>query len=142
MTQPLRLSHRLWYHNKYAENQAYRNRKKYNAAKHSQLLCKECLQGINARNGAQNNVYIIKITQKNAYKHGGKYDSTDYKKQLCRVALKPLIYLGINIGQLTWIIVGAMLFMAIAVGGVMFALNKRRLRMGYVPQYNDDEDDE
>lgn len=50
--------------------------------------------------------------------------------------------LGFDIGMMTWIIIGVLVFMAIAVGGVMFLLNKRKLQMGYVPDYDDDEDEE
>jgi len=45
--------------------------------------------------------------------------------------------LGINIGQLTWIIVAVLVVALVAVGVVMFLLNKRKLQMGYVPDLDD-----
>lgn len=47
--------------------------------------------------------------------------------------------LGINIGQLTWIIVAILVVALIAVGCVMFFLNKRKLQKGYVPNWDDEE---
>jgi uncharacterized membrane protein len=46
-----------------------------------------------------------------------------------------------NINQVTWIMVGFLAVTVITVGFVMFFLNKRRLAMGYVPEW-DDEDEE
>lgn len=48
---------------------------------------------------------------------------------------------GMNINQVTWIMVGFLAVTVITVGFVMFFLNKRRLAMGYVPEW-DDEDEE
>ena len=48
---------------------------------------------------------------------------------------------GINIQQVTWIMFGAMFVVVLTVGLVMYSLNKRRLRMGYVPDlYEEDEE--
>jgi len=49
---------------------------------------------------------------------------------------------GMNIGQVTWILAGVM-FVAIAgVGVTMFLLNKRKLKMGYVPDLSDEYEEE
>ena len=48
---------------------------------------------------------------------------------------------GMSMGQVTWILAGVMVVSVVGVGVVMFALNKRRLKMGYVPDYDDDEDE-
>ena len=47
---------------------------------------------------------------------------------------------GMDIGQVTLILVGVLVVVIVAVGVVMFTLNKRRLKNGYVPEL--DEDDE
>ena len=38
---------------------------------------------------------------------------------------------GLDIGQVTWIMVGVMAFCALAVGFTMYLLNKRRIKSGY-----------
>lgn len=48
---------------------------------------------------------------------------------------------GMNINQVTWIMVAFLGTTVIVVGVVMHSLNKRRLKMGYVPDL-DEEDDE
>ena len=48
---------------------------------------------------------------------------------------------GISLNQVTWIMVGAMASVVLIVGFIMFALNKRKLKMGYIPDL-DEEDDE
>jgi len=47
--------------------------------------------------------------------------------------------LGIDIGQMTWIIVFVLLAALAAVGFVMFLMNKRKLQKGYVPNWDDEE---
>lgn len=47
--------------------------------------------------------------------------------------------LGINIGQMTWIIVAILVVALIAVGCVMFFINKRKLQKGYVPDWDDED---
>ena len=47
--------------------------------------------------------------------------------------------LGINMGQMTWIIVAVLVVTLVAVGCVMFYLNKRKLQKGYVPDWDDEE---
>lgn len=47
--------------------------------------------------------------------------------------------LGINMGQMTWIIVAVLVVALVAVGCVMFYLNKRKLQKGYVPDWDDEE---
>ena len=56
---------------------------------------------------------------------------------------------GMEIDQVTWIMVGVMGGAVVIVGLVMYFMNKRRLAMGYVPEIDDedlydydDEDDE
>ncbi len=41
---------------------------------------------------------------------------------------------GINVGQLTWILIGGFVAVIGAVGYVMYLYNKQRLKKGYVPQ--------
>lgn len=48
---------------------------------------------------------------------------------------------GMNINQVTYILAGGMLGIVVIVGIVMFALNKRKLKKGYIPQWEDDEDE-
>ena len=48
---------------------------------------------------------------------------------------------GLSINQVTWIMAGGMLAAVAAVGIIMFALNKRKLKKGYVPDL-DEEDSE
>ena len=47
---------------------------------------------------------------------------------------------GMNIRQVTWIMVGFLAVTVITVGFVMFFLNKRRLAMGYVPEWDDEDE--
>lgn len=47
---------------------------------------------------------------------------------------------GMNIGQVTWILVGVLGGCVIVVGGVMFTMNKRRLKAGYIPQTDHEEE--
>lgn len=62
--------------------------------------------------------------------------------------MKPLEYVitgsksswGLNIGQVTLILVGVLVVVVGAVGAVMFTMNKRRLKNGYVPKTDDDEE--
>lgn len=44
---------------------------------------------------------------------------------------------GMNIGQVTWIMVGIMATVVIAVGVTMYLLNKRKLKMGYIPELDE-----
>lgn len=48
--------------------------------------------------------------------------------------------LGINIRQLTWIIVAVMGVSVIVVGTVIFIMNKKKLKNGYVPVFDDEEE--
>ncbi len=48
---------------------------------------------------------------------------------------------GMSLGQVTWIMVAVLLGCVVAVGAVMFTLNKRKLRMGYIPDLGDEEDE-
>lgn len=47
---------------------------------------------------------------------------------------------GMNISQVTWIMVGVLAACVIGVGVTMFLLNKRKLRMGYVPALDDEDE--
>lgn len=47
---------------------------------------------------------------------------------------------GMTINQVTWIMVAVLAFCVVTVGVVMFALNKRKLKMGYVPDLDDEEE--
>lgn len=46
---------------------------------------------------------------------------------------------GMDAGQVTWIMIGVMLGCVVIIGAVMFALNKRKLKMGYIPELDDEE---
>lgn len=46
---------------------------------------------------------------------------------------------GMTGGQVTWILAAVMAVSVIGIGVVMFALNKRKLKMGYVPDLDDEE---
>ena len=48
---------------------------------------------------------------------------------------------GMDIKQVTLILAGGMIFAAVVIGVVMFMLNKRKLKMGYIPDLDDDEDE-
>lgn len=48
---------------------------------------------------------------------------------------------GMTINQVTWIMIAFLGTTVIVVGVVMYTLNKRRLRMGYVPDLEDDYDE-
>lgn len=47
---------------------------------------------------------------------------------------------GMNLGQVTWIMVGVLLTVVIAVGFTMYFLNRRKLKMGYVPDLDEEYD--
>lgn len=47
---------------------------------------------------------------------------------------------GINMRQLTWIIVAVMGVSVIVVGAVLFTLNKKKLKSGYVPKWDDEDE--
>ncbi len=46
---------------------------------------------------------------------------------------------GMNIGQVTWILAGVMLVCVAVIGVVMYVLNKRKLKMGYIPDVYDED---
>lgn len=46
---------------------------------------------------------------------------------------------GMTFNQVTWIMAGVLGGCVVLVGFVMYALNKRKLRMGYVPEWEDEE---
>ena len=47
---------------------------------------------------------------------------------------------GLQIGQVTWIMVGVILGTVVIVGAVLFVMNKRKLKRGYVPDLEEYED--
>lgn len=47
---------------------------------------------------------------------------------------------GMTINQVTWIMAGVLVFCVAAVGVVMYALNRRKLKMGYIPDLDDEEE--
>ena len=46
---------------------------------------------------------------------------------------------GMTIGQVTWIMIGVLFVVVVTVGFVMYTLNKRRLRMGYIPELDEED---
>ena len=66
------------------------------------------------------------------------------------VQMEPIPYIitgrksswGMNINQVTWIMVGVLVTCVVVVGVVMFMMNKRKLKMGYVadPEWEEDEE--
>ena len=46
---------------------------------------------------------------------------------------------GMNLGQVTWIMVGVLAFCVIGVGFTMYFLNKRKLKNGYIPDISDED---
>lgn len=48
---------------------------------------------------------------------------------------------GLSFNQVTWIMVGSMLTVVVAVGLIMYALNKRKLKMGYIPELDEEDYD-
>ncbi len=64
--------------------------------------------------------------------------------------IKPIEYVitgqtsswGMNIGQVTLILVAVLVVVVGSVGAVMFTMNKRRLKNGYVPKTDDDDEEE
>ena len=47
---------------------------------------------------------------------------------------------GMNLGQVMGILAAVMVGVIALVGFVMYSLNKRRLKQGYVPEWDDDEE--
>lgn len=47
---------------------------------------------------------------------------------------------GMNINQVTWIMVGVLAAVVIVVGFTMFLLNRRKLKMGYIPDLDEEYD--
>ena len=47
---------------------------------------------------------------------------------------------GMTFNQVTWIMIAVLVSCVVAVGAVMFALNKRKLKMGYIPDLGDEEE--
>ena len=46
---------------------------------------------------------------------------------------------GMNIKQVTWIMVGVLAAVVLIVGFTMYALNKRKLKMGYIPELDEED---
>ena len=47
---------------------------------------------------------------------------------------------GMTFGQVTWIMVALLVGCVVVVGAVMFTLNKRKLKLGYVPNLDDEDE--
>lgn len=46
---------------------------------------------------------------------------------------------GMTIGQVTWIMIGVLFVVVVTVGFVMYTLNQRKLRMGYIPDLDEED---
>lgn len=72
----------------------------------------------------------------------GEYGITDLASPIEYVITGRTSSWGMSGWQVTWILVGVLVACVVGVGVFMYALNKRKLKMGYVPEVEDDEDDE
>ena len=66
--------------------------------------------------------------------YGVDQEKTEY------INLGPKSSWGLDVGQVTWILVGVMGGSVIVVGGVLMFLNKRKLKKGYIPELDDEEE--
>ena len=71
----------------------------------------------------------------------GVYVPMDFVEEVPHLVSPPISSLGIDVSQLTWIMVGGMVALAVVVGVVVKLMWKQKLRKGYVPEF-DDEDPE
>ena len=67
----------------------------------------------------------------------GEYGVTDRFQKVEYVITGRKSDWGMNIGQVTWIMLGGMAAVVIAVGVTMYLLNKRKLKMGYIPELDE-----
>ncbi|MBE6976333.1 MAG: leucine-rich repeat domain-containing protein [Ruminococcaceae bacterium] len=97
----------------------------------------EYLVGINIQTAAQNkNDVIIPNSGVSGFR------PMDFVEKIEYVIMPPTSSWGISIGQLTWIIVGSMVALAVVVGVVVKLTMKRKAKLGYTDGFNDDEADE
>lgn len=92
------------------------------------------LIGINVP-GAVEESPIIPKELHDVYKVANVYDGVEY------VVTGRSSSWGMGLGQVMGTLAVVMVSLIVVVGGVMFAWNKRRLRNGYVPDWDDDDDD-
>lgn len=64
----------------------------------------------------------------------------DQKEEVEYIVLGPKSSWGLDISQVTWILVAVMVGSVIVVGVVVGIMNKRRLKKGYIPDYDDEEE--
>lgn len=64
----------------------------------------------------------------------GEYGITDLTSPVQYVITGRTSSWGLSLGQVTLIMIGVLVVCVIGIGAVMFALNKRKLRKGYVPE--------
>ena len=67
----------------------------------------------------------------------GEYGITDSFQKVEYVITGRKSNWGMNIGQVTWIMAGGMAAVVAVVGVTMYLLNKRKLKMGYVPELDE-----
>lgn len=67
----------------------------------------------------------------------GVYVPMDFVEEVPHLVAPPISSLGINVNQLTWLMVGGMVAIAVVVGVVVKLVWKQKLKNGYIP---DDED--
>ena len=91
----------------------------------------EYLVGVNVPNGDA----AAAIIPQELY---AEYGITDTRPQVEYVLTGRKSSWGMNIQQVTWIMVGVLFVVVAAVGVTMFLLNKRKLKMGYVPDISDE----
>ena len=91
----------------------------------------EYLVGINVPTADTTNVII----PSNMYQ---EFDITDTVEHIEFVVTGVKSTWGINLQQLTFIVVVAMVLLAVVIGGVLYILNKNKLRKGYVPEISEE----
>lgn len=67
----------------------------------------------------------------------GEYGITDRFQKVEYVITGRKSNWGMDIGQVTWIMIGVMAAVVSVVGVTMYLLNKRKLKMGYVPELDE-----
>lgn len=67
----------------------------------------------------------------------GEYGITDRFQKVEYVITGRKSDWGMNVGQVTWIMIGVMAAVVAVVGVTMYLLNKRKLKMGYIPELDE-----
>ena len=93
----------------------------------------EYLIGIDVQNVEQEAVIIPEVLHQD-------YGVTEQLSNMEYVVTGRTSSWGMTINQVTLYLVGGMLSAVIIIGVVMFMLNKRKLKMGYIPDIDDDEE--